>query len=215
MYVSKTQGLELVLNSNISEQDLKPFLVTYNKYSGVLKNVNLRLKYSNITKDFMRTMYPVLFFLSKKEDRKFTIHISNNNNYSKGIIISQLKPIEKRGWYAHELAHVMNFSQKSNIKLLGVSALYLTSYALSYVPIIKKLAIPYIRHVERSTDNVAINQGLGYELARGSYYFFYESNASEKMKKRYSKIYTPTHTILNKTIELYFKKLNNPRNHSK
>jgi len=89
--------------------------------------------------------------LRKKENRIFRILMTNNEDKCRGITIEEIPFNALVGVFGHELGHVLDFKSKSSIDYVSESLKYTLS---------KK----YRASVERQTDIVTVEHGLGYQL---------------------------------------------------
>jgi len=195
----------------ISKYDLEPFLVAYRNYESALRNFHIHLKYSSMTADFMRSQYTSKSLFLKSEERIYILLISDNKDERKGVTMTRLTFDEKRGWFAHELKHILSYTIMSAGQLRRFTAAYGFRWALSYIPGFKKVGYNYLKKVEGETHEGAIKHESGYELAVGTDYFFNKSDVPKGMKDRYGKVYPREHEVIGRVSKAYFDKLNSPR----
>jgi len=201
----------IILGSPLSKYDLEPFLSAYNNYRDVLKNVKIKLVYKDMGNDFMRAQYDWKFIFNNPEDRVYILQMSNTKKAIDGVVMSGLTFDEKKGWFGHELNHIVQYSKMSNRQLLGFTFAYTLNFLISKIPGINKWSRNYLRKIESRTDIGTINKGLGFELARGRHHFVNESNAPIKNKEDFLKVYPNTNELLDLNSKEYFDKLNKPR----
>jgi hypothetical protein len=89
--------------------------------------------------------------LKKKEDRIFRIFMTSNKDQCRGVTLDEVPFNALIGVFAHELAHVLDFREKSSLEYVTENIKYTFS---------KK----YRAQLERETDIVTVNHGLGYQL---------------------------------------------------
>jgi len=210
----------IILANPISKYDLEPFLAAYKNYKDVLKDVNIKIVYRDMGAGLMASQYEADFLFRKPVDRVYVLKMSNSKESIDGTIMNTLTFDEKKGWFGHELNHILQYSHLSNKQLLGFTLAYSFNFIMSHIPIISKLPLgtAYLRKTETRTDTGAIEKGLGFELTRGRYHFVTESNAPEINKKNFLKVYTDSNSLMDQTLKKYFDKLNKPLNekvHSK
>lgn len=219
-YMGLTVPSNIKLIDPISRYDLEPFLAAYQNYRSELARYTIQLRYTTATADFMRSQFTNSAFFHKPEDRTYILFVSNNTSKSRGITLSRMTFDEKKGWYAHELKHILSYTKMSRLQLTGFSLKYGIFWLMSYIPGLKNLATRgYLGKVEDQTHKGAIEQGVGKELAHGVDYFFNKSDAPAEMKKRYSSVYSiKEHELMDGASKKYFDNINRSlkeKSHSK
>jgi hypothetical protein len=157
-----------------------------------------------MTEDCMQSQYSADFLFVKNTSRTYFIYITDNKDENLGQVFDKMDFCEKYGWLGHELGHIVQYKQKSKRQLLGFTFALkpkLDSF-LSTKPLVKYLGTGYLRRIEQSVDDIAIEAGGGYELAMGSDYLLNLSNIPQSIKERYRKTYTPIQTIINKASKI-------------
>ncbi|MEM7548035.1 MAG: hypothetical protein AAF363_00060 [Bacteroidota bacterium] len=91
-------------------------------------------------------------FMSPKENRTFTVYVTDNNDVYEALVLSEIPFNALVGVIGHELSHVVDFYTKSKANFFFDNF----RYALS-----KK----HRAKVERTADIMTLNHGLGYQLA--------------------------------------------------
>lgn len=136
-------------------------------YYPELKNVPITFEYS----DIKTTMEVRPEFLSalKSHNRRYIIFIDNNVQHNQGVLLSEVSFNAQIGVIGHELAHIMDYQQRSVTSLLGLGIDYL----------IKKNHAKY----ERSIDEYAIKRGLGWQELEFADYMQHKSKASANYKR--------------------------------
>lgn len=136
-----------------------------------LKNTSIRFEHKTI-----KTTMAARPELSSafKGKRTYVVYINNSAELNGGVSFSKLNIKQRIGIVAHELAHILDYENREDFSVIACGLLY------KCIPI-------YHKNLERSTDEMVINKGLGRELYEFSNYVIYNSNASEKyiaFKKR-------------------------------
>jgi hypothetical protein len=80
------------------------------------------------------------------------------------------------GILAHEFAHILDYSQKSSLRLLLCGSYYITSER-------------FHKNLERKTDQIVIDRGLGLQLFEFSDYVINHSSACNRYKDFKLKFY--------------------------
>lgn len=131
-----------------------------------------------VRKDLKTTMAsrPKLdFIFRKKEKRKYRIYIDNSVKNEKGLLLSDVPFNAQVGVIGHELAHIVDYQEKS------AKGIILTGLGYLFHPFRKKL--------EHKVDKIAIAHGLGHQVCEFSEYVLHEPRVSEKYKKYKRRIY--------------------------
>ncbi len=122
------------------------------------------------------------FIFRKKRNRKYKILI-NNDKQINGMFYRDLSFNSLVGWIGHELAHILDYSQKDNKKLIR----FISSYVFS-----KK----DMKKTEREADRVTIKHGLGAQLLDGINFFHRNKKISRQYKKKKKDFYLSPEEII-------------------
>jgi len=124
----------------------------------------IRLKYGRISTSM--AAYPqIISVFRKRDNRTYKVVLTKNPNQ----LIYDASFNAWVGVMGHELAHVLDYIDKSGFQLAWTGVRYLG----------KK----YRRTMERQTDMVTIERGLGWQLYSFKYFVAHEANVSEKYRK--------------------------------
>jgi len=111
-----------------------------------------------------------------KIKRKYIIYVNNNKGRLKGLKFSKMPRDIQVGWIAHELGHIVDYSKRGALSMMGMGLNYVTS--------------PKFKHkVEHAADIIAINRGFGVELKKGVQYLLSHPDVSLKYKLKIKKHY--------------------------
>lgn len=131
-----------------------------------LRNVSVRFEYKKIgTTMCTRPDVQSIF----RKERAYVIYINPDVSETGGVSLKELNLIQSIGLIAHELAHIVDFEKRNNFAVIKCGILY--SFSPNY----------HIK-LERATDEMVINKGLGKELYEFTNYVVNTSQASEKYK---------------------------------
>jgi len=148
-------------------------LITNDTFAGAfLKAINyypelcerkIRVQYGSI-KTSMAALPRIFSILYKRDNRTYRIIINRN---TKQLIYDA--PFDACvGVMGHELAHILDYSTKSGCRLTWIGVRYLGKN--------------YRRKMERQTDLVTIERGLGWELYNFANFIKYEADIDEKYR---------------------------------
>ncbi|MGL5317686.1 MAG: hypothetical protein ACRC9Q_03200 [Bacteroidales bacterium] len=115
------------------------------------------------------------------KDRKYNIRINNAKSFE-GILLEDVPFNAQIGVIGHELAHIVDYEQKSFAQIIGTGLGYLTG--------------KYKRRLEHYIDNQTIMHGLGWQLLEWAQYSMHEDNASEKYIQFKKRVYMLPEKIL-------------------
>lgn len=117
----------------------------------------------------------------KRSNRKYIIRVNNNKKDS--LILLQQVPFNARiGLFGHELAHFVDYNERSFGGVLKRMFAYAT----------KKGKERY----EKEIDQKTINAGLGWQLYDWSHFVLYRSNVNERYKEYKSIVYLEPEEII-------------------
>jgi hypothetical protein len=146
-----------------------------------LLNEKIEFVYSKGT--YSMAARPVISSMfGNRKHRKYRIYI-NTVSKSKGLLLTDVGFNAQVGIIGHELAHILDYSQKSSFGILldGIGYLF-KSYRSKY---------------EKKTDKTAIDRGLGWQLYDFSNCTQNHLNVPESYKTYKKKIYMCPQSILN------------------
>ncbi len=140
-----------------------------------LAQTSIELRYRN-QKTTMSVRPKASFIFKKKFNRKYIISINKQLKRSgDGILVDSVPFNAQIGLIGHEMAHIVDYQNKSSVGILIMGVRYLFP--------------SYRRKVELAIDRLTINHGLFYQLYDWSDYVFNLSDANEKYIRYKSKYY--------------------------
>jgi hypothetical protein len=156
----------LTMGNMVYPDELKdPFLLALSRYPGLIhKRVEVVYKKINTT---MASRPHMNFIFRKKGTRVYRIYINAGNSRRKSILYQNFSKNAQVGILGHELAHVADYVDKTNLGIV------LYGLRLSSSKFTKKL--------EKSTDIEAIDRGFGWQV--------YDFSSSVLKNKKVSKEY--------------------------
>jgi hypothetical protein len=176
-YVPNADSLDILFGHNKTFQpQIKAAALVALSHYPELKNVRIEFIFRNI-KATMETR-PKINLKAFTKHRTYQIFLNLNKGKTKALDIDSLSESIKIGWIAHELGHVVDYESRTALSLFFMGAYYVS------VPSFK-------RNIEQSVDIISIRHGFGREHCEGVEYLLYNSNATEKYKKKHLKYYLP------------------------
>ena len=144
-----------------------------------LWNENIAFKYKAINSTAQTTM--TLASIFKKTDKKYIIYI-NNDSTKTGILLSDAPDNVQVAVIGHELAHIVDFKSRGffDLALWGLKYLFVKTST----------------KIERKTDRITIQHGLGWPLYDWADYVLNQSAPHKHYKKIKEKKYMQPDEIL-------------------
>ena len=137
-------------------EDVEIAVLVALSYFPELKNTPIEFVYEKQC-EFLITKPKNRIFIGRRK-RRYRILMTTNKDPAKGMVIERVAFNALVGVIGHELAHVLDYSQKSVFSTAMTSFRYSTSKQ-------------YRRNLERATDIATVDHGLGYQLFRIRIYF--------------------------------------------
>ena len=146
-----------------------------------LKNTQIVFKEKRIATTMVTRPKPNFIFKNKK-NREYVIYINNSTKRVKGVLLDTVPFNAQVGIIGHELAHIVDYSDKSTFTIFGNGIAYMFS--------------KWRQKFEFSIDKIAIQHGFVWQLYDFSDFILNKSFASEKYKKYKHKHYMTPNQIL-------------------
>ncbi|ERM81484.1 hypothetical protein P872_10210 [Rhodonellum psychrophilum GCM71 = DSM 17998] len=150
-----------------------------------LKEVGIEFLFNeNIRKSVMQAQPKFTSMLGAKENRTYVIKVSRNFSLKgKSTPIQDLPEAVLIGWIGHELGHIMDYLNKSNLAMVYFGIGYLSS---------KRFVIS----AERDADTYAVNHGLGDYILATKDFILHQAGMSEKYIQKIKRLYLSPEVIM-------------------
>ncbi|NBX79752.1 MAG: hypothetical protein EBQ94_05130 [Flavobacteriales bacterium] len=159
---------------NIRDKKLKLAFYVALRHYPELKDVHMKVDLKKISATMMaQPTYGFIFH--RKENRHYQIFV-NSTQANNGMYYKDLTFNSQVGWIGHELAHILDYSQKNNRQLLA----FITRYASSKRE---------LKKTECEADKTAIRHGLGKQLLEGVNYFYHNNRVSKAYREKKKSYY--------------------------
>ncbi len=138
-----------------------------------LKNTSIKFEYATFrsVNAIMAAQPIVNFKMFNKKTREYVIYINNTKESAKESFFTNLPFEIQAGWLAHELAHILDYSDRSFLSMLGFVFNYIVNPG-------------FIKKIERATDLITVNRGLGDELKTGVEFLLINPAISKEYKNK-------------------------------
>ncbi|MBN1250826.1 MAG: hypothetical protein JXR51_02065 [Bacteroidales bacterium] len=152
-------------------------------YYSELEHINITFKNKNL-KTSLACRPKIGFIFKKKSKRKYIIFINNKSKKLENVLLKNVPFNAQVGVISHEIAHIVDYSKKSNLQVIKT--------AINYLSIKKR------EKFEKSIDSIAIKHGFGWQLYDWADYILNKSKVSDKYKNYKRLIYLEPQEILGK-----------------
>ncbi len=178
-----TQNINL--DNKIIPENIKKEVIEAISYYPELYDTAIEFKFkNNIKKSTMQAQPRFASFFKSKENREYVILISRNIQIEgEKFTIDDIPSDVIIGWIGHELGHVMDYRNRTNVGMLIFGLKYLFSSA-------------HIKEVERAADTYAIAHGMGDYILKTKNFILDNANLSEKYKDRIRRLYISPEEVM-------------------
>lgn len=174
-YNCKSGSLTTLPLGIVCDSILRNDIETVLYYYPELQNSNITFLFDNISSTM--NVQPIIdFSIFKKESRKYKITINKNEGKVIGLDFFKMDKETRIGWFAHELSHIVDYTNKSSFDLLCFLINYFTSKH-------------FIKETEKRIDKSVIYRGLGNELIRGVAISTTSSELSKEYQNKLKRLY--------------------------
>src|SRR5690606_29774653 len=156
-----------------------------------LKDTRIEFVYTRKLKSSVMAARPVIGSLfRKKEKRVYQILINPVFKLEHSFeTIRQIPDSVLIGWIGHELGHIMDYEERSTLRVMG--------FGLSYW-----LSKKYIRKAERVADSFAVDRGLGEYLVATKSFILDHTELPQPYKDKIASLYLSPDDIMELVTEL-------------
>src|SRR5690606_2423152 len=138
------------LDNKVIPESIKKEVIEALTFFPELYDTEIEFKFKNhIKKSTMQAQPRFTSFFKSKENREYVILISRKIQIEgEKFTMEDIPSDVKVGWIGHELGHIMDYRDRTNMGMIIYGVKYLFS------PV-------HIKEVERSADTYAIQHGMG------------------------------------------------------
>ncbi|RMA58547.1 hypothetical protein [Ulvibacter antarcticus] len=176
---------DISLNNKSIPENIYKEAITALSFYPELKDAEISFKFKeNIKKSTMQAQPTWTSFFKGRKNRSYIILISQQIQIDgESFTIEDIPGDVLIGWLGHELGHVMDYRDRSNVGMLifGIKYLYSGSH---------------IQEVERAADTYAIAHGMGDYILQTKNFILDHAHISEKYKERLRRLYMSPEEVM-------------------
>lgn len=166
-------------------QHIRKEVKTALRYFPKLNDVPIEFKFKrNIKKSTMQAQPKFTSFFKSRKHRSYVILISETFKISGTTFLTENIPADIFiGWIGHELGHIMDYQNRSNINLIVFGIKYLVSEK-------------HIVEAERAADTYAVQHGMGDYILKTKNFILNHADITPIYKSRIKKYYLSPEEIM-------------------
>ncbi len=183
--LSMTPTQSINLENKIIPESIKKEVIEALSFYPELYDTAIEFKFKdNIKKSTMQAQPRFASFFKAKENREYVILISRKIQIEgEEFTMSDIPSDVKIGWIGHELGHVMDYRERTNMGMLIFGLKYLFS------PV-------HFKEVERAADTYAVAHGMGDYILKTKNFILENAHLSEKYKNRIRRLYISPEEVM-------------------
>ena len=187
IYVQRQEMADAWLNGKELPSSMKlPGLVALS-YFPDLKEVDIEFRRRNI-KTTMVCRPRMDFIFRKKENRTYRIIANNQLRGKQGLLFDDVPFNAQIGIMAHELAHVVDYENKTAAGIIVTGIRYLFP--------------GYRRKLEQQIDELAIERGMGYQIHAFSDFVIHHAAVTDQYRDYKKRFYFSPDELLEVMLEI-------------
>ncbi|MDB5119606.1 MAG: hypothetical protein JWN56_824 [Sphingobacteriales bacterium] len=161
-----------------------------------LKNTTINFVFKKNIKNSVMQAQPVFnTLIGDKENRTYQINISALFKLTHSATpIHQIPDDIMVGWIGHELGHVLDYENRSNLGMIA--------FGLSYY-----FSDKYVKNAERRADTYAVDHGLGQYIVATKRFILDNAELPQRYKDKIARLYLSPDDIVEQVRKLEQKKL--------
>nr|WP_093145083.1 hypothetical protein [Ulvibacter litoralis] len=176
---------DINIDNKIIPESIKTEAINALSYYPELNDTEITFKFKDeIKKSTMQAQPKWTSFFKGKKKRSYIILISRKIQIdTESFSIDDIPSNILVGWIGHELGHIMDYRDRTNMGMLifGIKYLYSKNH---------------IQEVEHAADVYAIAHGMGDYILQTKNFILEHANISEKYKNRLRKLYMSPEEVM-------------------
>ncbi len=183
--LSMVPAQSINLENKIIPESIREEAIKALSFYPELYDTAIEFKYKdNIRKSTMQAQPRFTSFFKSKENREYVILINRRIQIEKeAFSMDEIPSDVKVGWIGHELGHIMDYRDRTNVGMIIFGLKYLLSSL-------------FIKEVERTADTYAIAHGMGQYILKTKNFILDNANLSEKYKQRIRRYYISPEEVM-------------------
>ena len=183
LYMIPTQNINL--DNKIIPESIEKEVLEALSFFPELYDTPIEFKFKDkIKKSTMQAQPKFSSILSSKENREYIILISRSIQIDhKDFTMKDIPSDVKVGWFGHELGHIMDYRNRTNLGMIIFGMKYLFSPNA-------------IREIERTADTYAIAHGMGDYILKTKDFILENADISENYKARIRRLYISPEEVM-------------------
>ena len=183
--LSMTPAKSINLDNKIIPESIKKEVLEALSFYPELSGTSIEFKFKdNIKKSTMQAQPRFTSFFRSKRHREYIILISRKIQIEgEHFTMKDIPSDVKVGWIGHELGHVVDYSERTNVGMMLFGLKYLFSAA-------------HIKEVERTADTYAVQHGMGDYILTTKNFILDNAHLSEKYKDRIRRLYISPEEVM-------------------
>lgn len=172
-----------VIFQKIKNEKIKSIFLDVLEDFKSLHDCDIILRRRKLTSATMMAQPDISIFRLFGHTNRYVIFLGYHIRDKEDLIIAKVPETVLRGWFAHEFAHLVDYRQYSNIKMVFFGLKYLFS-------------AKFRKKVEHDADYIAIKYGFFDEILATKDYILNHELIEEKYKRKIKKYYLPREKVL-------------------
>lgn len=183
LYMIPTQNINL--DNKIIPESIEKEVLEALSFFPELYDTPIEFKFKDkIKKSTMQAQPKFSSILSSKENREYIILISRSIQIDhKDFTMKDIPSDVKVGWIGHELGHIMDYRDRTNLGMIIFGMKYLFSPNA-------------IREIERTADTYAIAHGMGDYILKTKDFILENADISDRYKARIRRLYISPEEVM-------------------
>lgn len=184
-FMMTTQGQVIEYQNKIIPESVKDEVIDALEYFPELEDTEIEFRFKDrIKKSTMQAQPKFISLFRNKENRKYIILMSRQIQIDEeDFTMDDIPSDVKIGWFGHELGHIMDYQERTNVDMAILGLTYLISSKS-------------VRKVERTADTYAIGHGMGEYILKTKNFILDHSSISERYKERIRRLYISPEEVM-------------------
>lgn len=167
---------------NIEEDRIKQAFIEVLAEYEKLHPYEIVLKRSSVDESTMQAQPIITLKNLFSGTKRYKVQLGEYVRYSDSVAIAEVPTDVLKGWFAHELGHIVDYELHTNLNMIG--------FGLKYV-----LSDKFKKRCEFEADSIAIEHGFHEEIIATKKFLLENELIHEDYKRKLRKFYMPIHGV--------------------